>query len=379
MGKAQDRDAKKHERRVTNPGIYLVDAYAAYKNLPHCGDNAACTRAREDTRRTLLDALEREGLRPFLVGIAMPSFVLTRTGDKTKADQALVVHFATRPSGGNPSLGVIGRFGIEPALDMIKNTPEETFSDVSNSKVTVERDGSFTVASDATRKNLRRCPATLADKPQEWSQCPLVTSGVVSFSPRLERAFVWDAGLRLSTEFGRDRWAASVVTRAGQILRTQDFTADKLKTKDANGKDQEEELFAAQLLGEQGDSNWYYEAGVQIQAFDTTLGAREARDLNVRRPVLTAEVGYRWDRRFRNNPALKDDPSQPAVFGNQPHKRWYARFALDRLPVFIDSAKTNGRTDLFLTFAVQHEGKVGALGLPATTRVYVTGSLAFKL
>jgi hypothetical protein len=338
----QARDTKKEERRVTNARIYLVDAYAAYKDLPHCaGTDASCTRAREDARRALLDALEPEGLRPFLVGFAKPSFVLKRAGDKTEADQALVVHFATRPSGGTPSLGVIGRFGIEPALDMIESSPDEAVSDETKGGVEPE--------------------------------------SAASFAPKLERAFVWDAGLRLSSEFGRDKWAASVLVRAGQTVRTQDFTAAKIKGKDANGKDQEEELFAAQLLGEQGDSNWYYEAGFQLQAFDTTLGAREARDLNVRRPVLTAEVGYRWDRRFRNNPAVKDEPNRPAVFGDQAHKRWYARFALDRLPVFLDSAKTGGKADVFLTFAVQHEGKVGALGLPSTTRVYVTGNIGFKL
>ena len=168
--------------------------------------------------------------------------------------------------------------------------------------------------------------------------------------------------------------ALSVVGRIGQVLRTTDFAATKLK---ATGQDAEEEVVAGQLVGEDGDSNWYYDVGAQFQIFDRTLGAREAGELGLRRSVLSLEVGYRWDRRFRNNAVLMKAPD---TYGNSPQERWFFRFALDRVPVFVDGGKDGGgKPDVFLSFAVEHEGKRRALGLPSTTRVYVQGNLGFKL
>lgn len=371
----QDRDARKDERRVTNPRIYLVEAYAAYKKLPKCNRDSACERARLDARRALLDALEPEGLRPFIVGFIKPAFLVAKAEKETKAEQALIVRFATRPSGGALSLGVIGQFGRSPVLDLLEKKPTDDFANTTTDVVQVQRDGSFTVRNQVNRNVVRKCPADKAGKPEEWNQCPIQGLAATTFQPTLQGAFIWDVGLRASCDFGRQKWTASAVGRVGQTVRITDFAAAKLK--DAAGTDTKDEVFAAQLVGEDGDSNWYYEAGLQIQAFDTTLGNREARDLNVRRAVLTAEAGLRWDRRFRNNPALM---AAPKIYGDQPQKRWYARFALDRLPVFSDGTATgSGKPDFSLSFAVDYEGKVGGLGLPSTTRIYVAGNLGFKL
>ena len=134
-----------------------------------------------------------------VAAILKPGFGFSKTKDEKTAAESLVVRFATRTSGsGFPVwFGLLGHFGIEPTLDLLKTEPAPDFSDKETSVVQVGRDGTFTVRTDLSRLTLRKCAADKAGKPSEWSECPLVDAEAAVHTPTLQRAFVWDMGGRV--------------------------------------------------------------------------------------------------------------------------------------------------------------------------------------
>lgn len=346
---------------------YLFSAYHAYHNLkarlkdmkkagatdlPAAFDQAE--RKRKLVRALMHRALRRKGFDEPIMGVLAGGLGFTRAPDKNgqaaaQSAQSLVVRFESKHLsviGTQVDAGLMGKFGVQPSFDVLKPPDPSGF----RRDIAIEQTGPGEFTRVTTEQSVVRlvCPTASSSEGCEPAPAP-------GFAAKYANSFVWDAGARVGVDlFGLAE--LSGFARAGQTHPLPDFVAVK---NDAG------QPVAAELLSTTSDSRWYQEFGGRFVVY-RRLSNREAHEIGALTPLLEAEGGWRFDRRFED----RGDDFAVETFGNHPERRWFLRFALNGLPVL-----GNGDAPFLASFAVEWEGKRGAKGLASGTKIYVQGNL----
>jgi hypothetical protein len=295
---------------------YLLDAYDVYRNLRRpCRSSEECKVALQLLRVDMYDLLERQGLRPRLVGVLVPALGVSRVADGGEPDSegqgAFIVKFGSRhfPLWDSwPNASLLGKVGFAPMFTMVSEVP----------------DGAAEAATG---------------------------QAAIRALPKLRNGLMWDIGGRLGliqTEYGE-------VAALGRVGQTMFLTDVALLDKGPGGKPA-----VVGAATDTGDVSFYYETGVRFSVYqDNRVSSHE---LGFLRPLFETEFGWRWDDRFRDKGSLED-------FGGQLHERYYLRVSISGLPVFPQQGDV-----FFLSFGVDHEWSRGK-GLPSATKIFLQGNL----
>ena len=145
--------------------------------------------------------------------------------------------------------------------------------------------------------------------------------------------------------------------RIGQTLAVDDT---------ATVKDDEKKKLGKRVSDTRGKAAWQFEVAVaRVRLFKQPVRDNSS-STNYLRPTLDTEFGMRWDYRFTNDGAL-------SALRN-PERRWFFRFTLDQLQVFMLGKDEPKPFDVGLTVEYERPWRFSS-GVPAHTRVLITGNL----